>query len=231
MADDRAHRGGERPGQLWGLRADRRPRPRRARRHHGPGPGGRGRVRGHRPRPGRVPGPRRAARRTAGRARPRPGRRLRRAAIRRSRGAGARAARTGRHPGHVRRRPVLPPGAAAEADTGRRGQPGPARPSRAVRSGITRSGFDADAWRRFAAGLAMVDRPLPRPGLRADLPPGDRHLRRGALGDRAGARGVRRRAVPGDRAHAARRRRPGGDARRSSATGSTTCTSRTPGCR
>ena len=29
-------------------------------------------------------------------------------------------------------------------------------------------------------------RPLPGPGLRADVPPGDRHERRGALGDRAG---------------------------------------------
>ena len=157
---ERGHRGGERPGQLRGLRADRRPRPRRARRHHRPGPGGRGRVRRHRPRTGRLPGQRRAARRTAGRARPRPGRRLRGAAVRRSRRAGTGAARTGCHPGRVRRRPVLSPGPAAAADARRGWQPGAAGPARAFGPGsLARVRRRRVAAVRYRPGPG--DRPLP----------------------------------------------------------------------
>ena len=99
-------------------------------------------------------GTRRAARRTAGRARPRPGRGLRRAAVRRSRRAGAGAARAGRHPGRIRCRPVLPPGSVTPADAGRGSQERRNRPGRSVRDPSL--GFDADAWRRFAGGLARV---------------------------------------------------------------------------
>ena len=89
------------------------------------------------------------------------------------------------------------------------GSAGPAQPA-----GPFGAGPVARVRRRRLApvrgGPGPGDRTLPRPRLRADVPPGDRDQRRGAVGDRAGARGVRRRAVPGDRAHAAGRRRSGG---------------------
>ena len=83
------------------------------------------------------------------------------------------------------------------------GNAAPAVPVHADRS----LGLDADGW-RGCHGLAR-GRPLSRPWVRADVPPGDRDQRGGALGDPAGARQLRRRALPGDRAHDARRRRPG----------------------
>ena len=96
---------------------------------------------------------------------------------------------------------------------------GPAGPPRSLALGL-----DADGWRSVRRGPGPGGGPLPRPRLRADLPPGDRHLRRGAVGDRGGARPVRHRALPGDRAHDAGRRRPGGHAQGLGRTASTTCT-------
>ena len=219
---------GERAGQLRRVRDHRGPRPERARRGQRPGPGGRGRVRGHRPRPGRLPGQR-------GRgwascwpsgtwAWPAPTSscptptttRWRRPCPTWTR-CWPRSTRCGRTCRGRRRGPRWPTRAAGSAAAGPAGPP--AQPS---------LGLDRDGWRAVRRGPGPGGRPLPRPRLRADLPPGDRDLRRGAVGDRGGARPLRHRAVPGDRAHDARRRRPGGACSGTGASASTTSTSRTP---
>ena len=71
----------------------------------------------------------------------------------------------------------------ADAGSRDRRQPRPGGPP-----GSTRWDWTATAGGGSPTGLARVVGALPRPRLRADLPPGDRNLRRGALGDRGGAR-------------------------------------------
>ena len=77
------------------------------------------------------------------------------------------------------------PGPAAAADAGRRRAAADRRSLPGRSAGQHSLGLDADGWRRFADRPGPRGRPLPRPRLRADLPPGDRDLRRGAVGDRA----------------------------------------------
>ena len=90
-----------------------------------------------------------------------------------------------RCPGHLRRGPRCLPGPPPRptlADAGTEARR--ARPGRSVTD--PSAGLDADAWKRFAAGLARVIARCRTVAARADVPPRDRHERRGALGDRAG---------------------------------------------
>ena len=87
--------------------------------------------------------------------------------------------------------------------------PTPARPSaRATRAGgrrpVRRPRRGRVGALRRVAGPGR--RPLPAARLRAHVPSPHRHLHRGALGDRATAGDQRRRALPGHRPSAARRR-------------------------
>ena len=158
MSDEKrsmADRGGERPGQLRGLRADRRHRPERARRRERARPGRRGRLRRHRPRPRRIPRLRRRARRGAGRAAASAWRARTWSCRTPTRTRWRRPSRTRRPPRHVRRGAVLPAGPPPRPTLADNGSKRRAMlPARSVRDPSL--GYDADGWRRFAAGLARV---------------------------------------------------------------------------
>ena len=77
--------------------------------------------------------------------------------------------------------------------------------------------------RRCCTGL----RPCPHTWLRAHVPPPHCDVRRGAVGDRAGARAHRRRSIARHRTSQARRRRSDNRSARLGRVGSTTSTSKT----
>ena len=100
------------------------------------------------------------------------------------------------------------PGSAAAPDDRRRGQRRAPGCARTQLTPTRRSGLDEEGWATFRGRPERGRRALSRPRLRADVSPRDGHLRRGALGDRAGAGDLRRRPLPRDRAPLRRRRRP-----------------------